>query len=42
MPRGAMTLMARLLGSNEHFARAVPVQPPPHKESDLFENAVDM
>ncbi len=41
MPRGAMTLMSRLLGTNEHFARAVPAQPPPHKESDLFEDVVD-
>jgi LmbE family N-acetylglucosaminyl deacetylase len=37
MPRGAMAWMARLLGSSEHFSRAVPAQPPEHMERDLFE-----
>jgi LmbE family N-acetylglucosaminyl deacetylase len=37
MPRGAMTLMARLLGANEQFMRAVPPEPPTHMEHDLFE-----
>jgi LmbE family N-acetylglucosaminyl deacetylase len=42
MPRGAMTWMARLLGSNEHFARAVPAQPPPQMERDLFEGVLEI
>ena len=42
MPRGAMTWMARLLSTNEHFARAVPTQPPPHMERDLFEGVLEI
>ena len=42
MPRGAMTWMARLLGANEHFARAVPAQPPLHRERDLFEGVLEI
>jgi LmbE family N-acetylglucosaminyl deacetylase len=36
-PRGAMSLVARFMGSKEHFSRAVPAQPPAHMERDLFE-----
>jgi N-acetyl-1-D-myo-inositol-2-amino-2-deoxy-alpha-D-glucopyranoside deacetylase len=42
MPRGAMAWMARLLGSNEHFSRAVPAEPPLHMERDLFEGVLDI
>jgi LmbE family N-acetylglucosaminyl deacetylase len=42
IPRIAMTLMVRLLGTNEHFARAVPEQPPPHTERDLFEGVLEV
>jgi LmbE family N-acetylglucosaminyl deacetylase len=41
MPRGVMTLMARLLGANEQFMRALPAEPPPRMERDLFEGVVD-
>jgi LmbE family N-acetylglucosaminyl deacetylase len=37
MPRGALAWMARLLGANEQFMRAVPTEPPPRMERDLFE-----
>jgi hypothetical protein len=37
MPRVAIALVVRLLGNKEYFSRAVPVQPPPHMERDLFE-----
>ena len=42
MPRGALTWMARLLGANEHFTRAVPAQPPLRMERDLFEGVQDI
>jgi N-acetyl-1-D-myo-inositol-2-amino-2-deoxy-alpha-D-glucopyranoside deacetylase len=41
MPRGVMTLAARLMGTSEHFSRAVPAEPPPHMERDLFEGVVE-
>lgn len=37
MPRGALAWMARLLGANEQFMRAIPIEPPPRMERDLFE-----
>ena len=40
MPRGVMTLMARLLGANEQFMRGIPAEPPPQMEYDLFEGVV--
>jgi LmbE family N-acetylglucosaminyl deacetylase len=40
MPRGAMAWVARVFGTSEHFSRAVPAQPPPQMERDLFEGVV--
>jgi len=42
MPRLALALMVRLLGTKEYFSRAVPVQPPPHMERDLFEGVLEV
>lgn len=40
-PRGAMTLATRLMDGREHFSRAVPAEPPPRMERDLFEGVAD-
>jgi len=41
VPRGALSWVAWLLGGKEYFSRAVPVQPPPHVERDLFEGVLE-
>ena len=42
MPRFALTLMAHLVGRKEYFSRAVPVQPAPRTERDMFERVLEV